>query len=890
MTMKQQDLSDFFANFHTENYVYEYLYPYPLADLYRRYRVSRDLVDQLGYLLALGEVSLKLLSALAVAQAKWNSNTRDQIKRLRLLKPAFGTWQQLLRTLVDAVDDSTTLPIQENLARCVKDESGKTSTYLKAIEILIQNRNEYVHGSTMTSSVAAAILERIQDPFHQAFQALGFLARTPLILCEDVRRLRRPPCYEATIRICQGCNPVFPYELWRLEEPIDPYVPYLLDPSLSTAYSLHPLVITLENELLGLPNYYFFSHRTGQTYWQTYAYRKENIQPVTGLLEEEIDEFLNGEVKPRSFTLEFHTGFTPAWPVSLESDQKLPSGYKMVGRIGEGRYGVVYSILHQGLDEVRAYKALKPEAARDPRIRKRFEVEARALAKLRNKGVAIDLFEYGETDEGLPYLIMEFAEDGSLEEEMERWGPKSWKEVLDIGLNCFKGLEVIHRLGVLHRDIKLSNILRIDETFRFCDFGVGRFIDSEQRLTIEGDAIGTLAYMAPELREGLSDVRSDIYSLGVSLVYLLAGMPVQEPRTWLYKEYDGDLNLRNALLGMVESVPENRPHSAAAVFERLSTIQRELREAQHEDQESSKENKETGIAAIIQDGLQPVSRVTSVNARIWRSPDGTIYREIPAGEFLMGGTKYPDERPVHRVRFPKPFFIATTMVTNSQFSEFCAKTRYRGDHRNFLLHLRREPFSKQWKHSHAPVVFVSWQDAREYILWRCEQDDRDYRLPTEAQWEYACRAGTRTVYWWGNIISPGQLNAGKKHGAPTPVGAYSPNPWGLFDMLGNAWEWCEDVFDVLPNEESIFYRYCSELPNGTCIDPVNTTPEPLISQRVKPNLRAGRGGSWYSEPHNCRPANRRGEAEESCVRSFGFRLVAHNILEDELEELEEQQM
>lgn len=262
---------------------------------------------------------------------------------------------------------------------------------------------------------------------------------------------------------------------------------------------------------------------------------------------------------------------------------------------------------------------------------------------------------------------------------------------------------------------------------------------------------------------------------------------------------------------------------------------------------------------------------------VWRSPDGTIFRKIPAGEFMMGATKYPDERPVHKVKIIEPFYLSSTLVTNAQFLEFCRATNYSGGHKNFLLHLRKDFFAEEWKDPRSPIVFISWNDAKEYMLWRSEKDDCDYRLPTEAQWEYACRAGTRTVYPWGNLFSQELLNSNQIYDHPTPVGLYPHNAWGLFDMLGNVWEWCEDIKDVASKEESVFFKYCSENFGDGCINPVNTDPNPIKSESVEDGLRVVRGGSFYGKTHNVRPANRRGQAQDSCPRAVGIRLVAYGV-------------
>ena len=347
------------------------------------------------------------------------------------------------------------------------------------------------------------------------------------------------------------------------------------------------------------------------------------------------------------------------------------------------------------------------------------------------------------------------------------------------------------------------------------------------------------------LRTGGADLDNDGFiSLGELYEYVYEGVlrdtPSQTPSKWAFKQ-QGDIIL------------------ARSVRPRLS------------------------VAPVSKIDVPSIVIQSKASSRVWQSPDRTVFREILGGDSVMGGNKYPDERPVHKVHL-STFFMASTPVTNAQFFQFCEETKYRGGHRNFLLHLHRKSlFPAEWRKPDAPVVFITWQDAKEYILWRCEKDDRDYRLPSEAQWEYGCRAGTRTVYYWGNEYNHDLLNADQIHQYSLPVKSYPPNPWGLFDMLGNVWEWCEDVKDVNHWEQSVFYHHCRQL--SQCADPVNTDPKPMFSKTAKKEHRVIRGGSWYSESRNVRPANRRGQDQSTCTKSIGFRLVAYHLPENEIAEL-----
>jgi len=210
----------------------------------------------------------------------------------------------------------------------------------------------------------------------------------------------------------------------------------------------------------------------------------------------------------------------------------------------------------------------------------------------------------------------------------------------------------------------------------------------------------------------------------------------------------------------------------------------------------------------------------------------------------MGGTMFPNETPVHEVVVPEPLLVASTPITNALFGQFMSATRYRSASKGFLTHLSAGSSARglpsSWRHQEAPVVFVSWRDANEYCLWRSEREGLDYRLLSEAEWEYACRADTRTRYYWGNTFDAERVNSGQRREGPTPVGAYPANPWGLYDMLGNVWEWTRDRLDVVTKERSLFYS--APPPTKGRDAPVNDGAHVITSQRVNSDFRVGRGG------------------------------------------------
>ncbi|CAI07037.1 formylglycine-generating enzyme family protein [Aromatoleum aromaticum] len=161
---------------------------------------------------------------------------------------------------------------------------------------------------------------------------------------------------------------------------------------------------------------------------------------------------------------------------------------------------------------------------------------------------------------------------------------------------------------------------------------------------------------------------------------------------------------------------------------------------------------------------------------------------LPGGEFVMGSnTDYPTERPAHRVSIARPFAIGKYEVTNEQW-DACVAARA-------CPQLAMEEGAAK----NAPVRDLHWEDARIYAKWLSGVTGKTYRLPTEAEWEYAIRGGTTTRYWWGNQMVGGNANCKGcgdpwREGGPANVGSFRANPYGLYDMNGSVWEWVSDCW------------------------------------------------------------------------------------------------
>ena len=221
---------------------------------------------------------------------------------------------------------------------------------------------------------------------------------------------------------------------------------------------------------------------------------------------------------------------------------------------------------------------------------------------------------------------------------------------------------------------------------------------------------------------------------------------------------------------------------------------------------------------------------------------------VPGGCFQMGSPKsedgrYDDEGPQHKVCLDG-FWMGKYEVTNAQYR------RFKPDHKNY------EYEGKSLNGDDQPVVMVSWNDAHAFTAWMAKQGRGEFRLPTEAEWEYAARAGTTTARYWGdnpddacNYANVGDQTAKKiwtnwtihdcndDYAVTAPVGQFEPNAFGLYDMLGNVWEWCQDTY---------YENY-----NGAPTD--GSAWGSLGDKKANMLLR---GGSWLNEPYDVRSANR----------------------------------
>ncbi len=266
---------------------------------------------------------------------------------------------------------------------------------------------------------------------------------------------------------------------------------------------------------------------------------------------------------------------------------------------------------------------------------------------------------------------------------------------------------------------------------------------------------------------------------------------------------------------------------------------------------------------------------------------GTAFRDcpgcpemvaLPPGRFMMGTAAAAArrerlldrvgamEQPQHAVTVQGNLAIGKFDVTREEFAHFVTATGYAGANGCYLWTVGDYAFDarKSWRDpgfaqtERDPVVCVNMQDVDAFIAWMVQTTGKSYRLPTEAEWEYAARAGTKTLRWWGNPIGSGNADCGGCGSrwdakSTAPAGSFAANPFGLYDVLGNAWQWTADCwnnsYDHAPNDASV------RVVSGQC------------------GGRVLRGGSWVEVPRLVRAARRLRHPIPRRQNNVGFRVL-----------------
>jgi len=655
--------------------------------------------------------------------------------------------------------------------------------------------------------------------------------------------------------------------------------------------------------------------------------------------------------------------------ISKDKGDSLVLGiYVVLDELGKGGMGMVFKAEHRRMERIVALKVLSPDVVESPEALQRFHREVKAAARLSHPNI-VTAFDADEA-KGIHFLVMEYVEGSDLSDFVEKQGPLAVDEAVACISQAARGLEYAHKQGVIHRDIKPSNLLLdTNGTVKILDMGIARIetLSDAARATTEltgtGAVMGTVDFMSPEqaLDAKHVDQRADIYSLGISLYYLLTGESA----------YHGDSAMARLLAHREDPIPSlsaavpEVPESLDAVFHKMVAKQPEDRyqtmaeviaelkaSAASVDSRPDELPKTLGVQPAVRTGSEQTStarartqdtdptRQTDQRSRRWwqnrtvqiaggmlaavivavavlivavgnghrearpiaeanppRPPNTKVPPEssadasadhapplaiapftadeakqhqqtwadylgvpvemtnsigmkfvlIPPGEFDMGSTqeevdrllseakqqkrsqwyldRFPVEAPRHRVRITRAFYLGVCEVTQSQYE------RVMGSNPSHFIESGAD----------APVERVSWKDALEFcqrLSVLAEKKSAEYRLPTEAEWEYACRGGTTTRYYFGDGAAQLGEHAwwAKNSGRKTHlVGQKKPSPFGLHDVHGNVFEWCQDWYAE---------GYYADSPPSDPSGPRQGT------------LRVCRGGSHFSSAMDCRAAVR----------------------------------
>lgn len=524
--------------------------------------------------------------------------------------------------------------------------------------------------------------------------------------------------------------------------------------------------------------------------------------------------------------------------------------YRIDAMLGAGGMGKVYKATRLFIGDEVAIKVLHSDQVVNTEAIERFRREAQAAARLKHQNAVI-IYDFGVSDEGLIYLVMELAQGQSLRAIIKEQGPLTPSAASEIIGQVCSALDEAHRQNIVHRDIKPDNIIVSNSATglqaKVLDFGIAKLRDlsnSVSNLTQTGSVMGTPHYMSPEqcLGEEL-DGRSDIYSLGIVLYEILIGMvPFNSPTTTavivqhvnqpppslrainmsitpaieavvhhaLEKHRDARPQtagtLSNELVAAVKGSTQSLSPNAINTTGQAATIRidapwigKNMPGAANSfgGASSQAQHKKSKFLPII---IGIIILLTSVGAIMaWSSqhkdktkdiekdkssptpnktaPSGMVY--VPGGDFVMGNDEGDiAERPAHKVTV-KPFFMDMYEVTCEDYEKFITATARKAPPN--WINNRYPAGAARW-----PVTGVSWDDAYAYARWAGK------RLPTEEEWEFAARGTDGRLYPWGNEWKSGFANMDAASvGRITDVGAYSAgvSPYGIFDIVGNAWEW-----------------------------------------------------------------------------------------------------
>ncbi|MEM1395113.1 MAG: bifunctional serine/threonine-protein kinase/formylglycine-generating enzyme family protein [Cyanobacteria bacterium P01_H01_bin.150] len=591
----------------------------------------------------------------------------------------------------------------------------------------------------------------------------------------------------------------------------------------------------------------------------------------------------------------------------------LRNRYRVLNLLGEGGFSKTYAAVDvDRLDAPCVIKQFFPQVQGNT---------ARAKAAKLFREEAFRLYDLGENHWQIPRLLAFFEQGSSLYLVQELiQGQTLLDELYDstfdeekirgILTDLLPVLDFIHANKVIHRDIKPENIIRrkSDGKLVLIDFGGAKQV-TQTSLARQATVIYSIGYAPAEQMAGFVFPASDLYALGVTCVRLFTQcLPLPDDSGQfddrIYDAMNGKWLWRNILqekgiqiseqLGRVldkllQHLVKDRYQSAAEVLKDLveNLTPQHLRVQEIEEKSKPLPSKDKDFPDAVTNSNIPEPAPIPINLQRfefnvvkvdetgnlikgWRSRANLFIQDlagqislemvsIPGGSFIMGSPRNEggtDEKPQHIVTL-KPFFMSKYPITQAQWKAVASLPR---------INRSLNPNPSKFKGAILPVENVSWYEAQEFCARLREKTAREYRLPSEAEWEYACRSGTSTPFNFGKNINPELINCNidnyhpieeiKKHyKQPKPVGSSGiANDFGLYDMHGQVWEWCADPWHK---------NYHGGPGDGT-----------VWHSGGDLHRRVIRGGSWSFSSYCCRSASRSWNETEGGLRVCGFRVVS----------------
>ncbi len=577
--------------------------------------------------------------------------------------------------------------------------------------------------------------------------------------------------------------------------------------------------------------------------------------------------------------------------------------YTIQKQMGQGAFGAVYLAEHRFIRRPFALKVLPEEICSNPIFMRHFEAEVAEIAALDHPNIA--KIHNVSASEGQYFIVTDpivdsLGETMNLERYLELRGralkEEDWLELLN---QIASALDYAHEANVIHGGVKLTNILvaPAEKGVRLLlsDFGLNRLIGEKVFLNrlCEQMAKGfpsqtfirNYAFLAPEQK--MVDIaltpKSDSYAFGV-LAYYFLFLKIPEGCFELPSRGvpDAQQNWNFLINRCLQTNPNVRPQKLIQAMQEYLTAPRAiLKEMLSLAEVEPKVDNNLQMAFELEEGPKPILRPQEIARPEYEPDPGAIFQRdtqvshytpnkvevkeieplltemvvVPGGAYLRGSNEGArDEMPRHPIKLAS-FALDIHPITNEQFVRFLQAMGGEKDHNNNdIIRLRDSRIKRsagkltiESGYAKHPVVGVTWYGAVAYAKWIGK------RLPTEAEWEAAASAGKEVVYPTGADIERSQANFFSSD--TTPVMSYPPNPYGLYDMVGNVYEWCQDWYA---------YNYY----DVSVIEPDHPSGPPQGVYRVL------RGGCWKSLKEDLRCSHRHRNNPGAVNGTYGFRCAA----------------